>query len=348
MAEKKPKTLTVYNDLMAKLAQGNVAPVYLLMGEESYYIDKISEWIADHLLTEDERDFNLTMFYGSDVNSQRIMDEARRFPVMAERVVIIVKEAQTMKNLEKLEDYMASPVKSTVLVLCHKGGTIDSRKKIVTRAAANGVVFVSDPPRYDSDIKEFIKTYIARPEYDAKIDPRALDLMAAHIGGDLTRMTSELDKLLVAFAPGATRTITTDIIERLVGISKNYNVFELRDALINRDALRAHRIARYFDKNPKSGGLYAILPQLFSFYQNLLLAYYTPKPISETAIMAQLGLKTPWAVRDYSTAMRNYKAGHVLQIIGKIRETDARSKGLDNINTPPGELLKELITFILA
>ena len=171
--------------------------------------------------------------------------------------------------------------------------------------------------------------------------------MAAHIGGDLKRLSSELDKLLLSFPPGAPRKITAELIEQKIGISKNYNVFELREALINRDALKAHRIAKYFDENPKAGGLFALLPQTFSFFQNLMLAYYAPKPITETAIMSQLGLKTPWATRDYLTAMRNFPARKTIQIISKIREIDARSKGLDNASTAPGELLKELIAFIL-
>ncbi len=347
MAEKKPKTLDLYKKLMAELASGHITPVYLLMGEESYYIDKISEWLANNILSEEQRDFNLNIMYGADVNARRVMDEARRFPVMADRQVIIVKETQGLKDIDALEKYMEKPVSTTVMVLCYKGGTIDSRKKITAKAAACGKVFVSDSPRYDRDIIDFINEYIRHPEYNATIDQRAAQVVAAHIGGDLKRLSSELDKLLLAFQPGAPRKITADIIEQRIGISKSYNVFELRDALINRDALKAHRIAKYFDDTPKSGGLFTILPQVFSFFQNLMLAYYTPRPITETAIMAQLGLKSPWGTRDYMTAMRNYPARKTIEIISKIREIDARSKGLDNVNTTPGELLKELIAFIL-
>lgn len=347
MAEKKPNTLDNYKQLMDKLAHGQISPVYLLMGEESYYTDKICDWLSENLLKPEERDFNQTVLYGADANARQIMDEARRFPMMAERQVVIVKEAQAVKDIEALEKYMDRPVPTTVLILCYKNGTIDSRKKIVAKTAACGTVFVSESPRYDRDIIAFINDYIKRPEYNATIDQRAAQVTAAHIGGDLKRLSSELDKLLLGFAPGAPRRITPDMIEQKIGISKNYNVFELRDALINRDALKAHRIAKYFNDNPKAGGLFALLPQTFSFFQNLMLAYYAPKPITESAIMAQLGLKSPWATRDYMTAMRNFSARKTLQIISKIREIDARSKGLDNANTPPGELLKELIAFIL-
>lgn len=347
MAEKKPNSLDTFKQIMTKLKQGQTAPVYLLMGNESYYIDKICDWMASNLLKAEERDFNLNILYGADVTSKQVMEEARRYPIMADRQVLIVKEAQGMKDVDALEKYMDKPVSTTVLVICYKGGTIDGKKKIVAKAAQCGTVFVSEAPRYDKDIITFINDYIKQPDYNAKIDPRAAQVMAAHIGGDLKRLSSELDKLLLAFSPGAPRKITSELIEAKIGISKSYNVFELRDALINRDALKAHRIAKYFDDNPKSGGLFAILPQVFSFFQNLMLAYYTPKPINETAIMSQLGLKSPWATRDYITAMRNFPARKTLQIISKIREIDARSKGLDNANTPPGELLKELITFIL-
>ena len=172
--------------------------------------------------------------------------------------------------------------------------------------------------------------------------------MAAHIGGDLKRLASELDKLLLAFVPGAPRHITSDLIEQKIGISKSYNVFELRDALINRDALKAQRIVKYFDDNPKSGGLFALLPQTFAFFQNLMLCYYAPRPINESAIMAQLDLKTPWQTKDYMTALRNFSGKKTLDIISKLREVDARSKGLDNVNTTTGDLLKELVTFIVS
>ncbi|MBQ0073300.1 MAG: DNA polymerase III subunit delta [Prevotella sp.] len=347
MAEKKQSSAEAYKNIMAELQAGKVAPVYLLMGEESYYIDKVCEYITNNVLKEEEKDFNLTVLYGSDVSARQVMDQARRFPMMAERQVVVVKEAQSMKDLEEMEQYMDKPIASTVLVVCYKGGTIDGRKKITAKAQSIGRVLVSDPLRYDRDIIAFLTSYIKQPGYEATIDPRAAQVVAAHIGGDLKRLTSELDKVMISFPPGAKRVITSDIIEQKIGISKQYNVFELRDALINKDAVKAHRIAKYFDDNPKSGGLFAMIPQVFSFYQNLMLAYYAPRPITESAIMSQLGLKSPYATRDYITAMRNFPARKTIEIISKIREIDARSKGLDNVNTTPGDLMKELVSFIL-
>lgn len=346
MAEKKESTADKYNKMIAQIKEGNFSPVYILMGEESYYIDKVCEAIIDNALKEEEKDFNLTVLYGSETKAQRVMDEARRFPVMAERQVVVVREAQALKDLEQLEKYMDKPVPTTILVICYMGGTIDARKKLITKANAIGQVLNSEPLKYDKDIVRFINEYLKK-EHKAMIEERAAQVVAAHIGGDLKRLTSELEKVLISFSEKDKKYITSDLVESKIGISKNYNVYELRDALINRDALKAHRIAKYFEENPKSGGLFALLPQTFSFFQNLMLAYYTPNPKTESAIMSQLGLRNPYQIRDYIIAMKNYSPTKTLQIISKLREIDARSKGLDNVNTSSEELLSEMVSFIL-
>jgi len=348
-ATKKQSTAAAFRDIMAELKSGKVAPVYLLMGAESYYIDKVSEWIQKNLLKEEEKDFNLSIFYASDnsTTAQSIIDNARRYPIMAKRQVIIVRDMQALKNIEPLEKYLDNPVPSTVLVLCYMNGTIDARKKIVSRTSQIGRLLVSEPLKYDRDIIAFINDYISRPEYKATIDNRAAEVMAAHIGGDMKRMSSELDKLQLSFAPGAPRIITQELIEQKIGISKQFNVFEMRDALIKKDALKAHSIAKYFNSNPKAGGLFALLPLTFSYFQNLMLCHYVPKPVNDNAIMAQLGLKSPWGIKDYIEGMKNFSPMKTIQIISKIREVDARSKGLDNVSTPPEELLQELVSFIL-
>lgn len=346
MAEKKESTADKYNKMIAQIKEGNFSPVYILMGEESYYIDKVCEAIIDNALKEEEKDFNLTVLYGSETKAQRVMDEARRFPVMAERQVVVVREAQALKDLEQLEKYMDKPVPATILVICYMGGTIDARKKLITKANAIGQVLNSEPLKYDKDIVRFINEYLKK-EHKATIEERAAQVVAAHIGGDLKRLTSELEKVLISFSEKDKKYITSDLVESKIGISKNYNVYELRDALINRDALKAHRIAKYFEENPKSGGLFALLPQTFSFFQNLMLAYYTPNPKTESAIMSQLGLRNPYQIRDYIIAMKNYSPTKTLQIISKLREIDARSKGLDNVNTSSEELLSEMVSFIL-
>jgi len=341
MAEKKTVT---YDSVMRDLKAGAYAPVYILMGEEGYFIDKISDFIAENALPKEARDFNQDVVFGSDVAPNRIVDMARQFPVMAERRVVIVKEAQNLKNWDRLEKYMEKPVRSTVLVLCHKNGSIDGRKKILPKAAAVGLVFESKKKR-DYELPSFIEFYL-KTQGKATIDAKATQMIADHIGADLSRLTSELDKLLLSL-PESDRRITPDIVEQRIGVSKDFNAFEFRSAIVNRDVLKANRILDYFNKNPKSGGPFMLIPMLFSYFQNLLIAFYAPQPKTEESIARWLDLRSGWAARDYVTGMRNYSGVKVMQIITKIRETDAKSKGLDNPNTPVGELLRELVFFIL-
>lgn len=341
MAEK--KTIT-YDSLMHDLKSGKYSPVYILMGDEAYFIDKIADYIAQNAMLEEERDFNQDMVFGSDVTSNRIVDMARQFPVMANRRVVIVKEAQNLKNWDRLEKYMEKPVQTTVLVLCYKNGTIDGRKKILPKAAAVGVVFESKRKR-DYELPSFIDFYL-KTQGKATIDAKSAQMIADHIGADLSRLTSELDKLLLSL-PEADRRVTPDVVERQIGVSKDFNAFELRSAIVNRDVLKANRILDYFTKNPKSGGPFMLIPMLFSYFQNLLIAFYTPQPRNEENVARWLELRGGWAARDYITGMRNYSGVKVMQIVAKIRETDAKSKGLDNPDTPVGELLRELVFFIL-
>lgn len=341
MAEKKNVT---YDALMRELKEGKFAPVYVLMGEEAYYIDKISDYIAEHALPEEERDFNQEIVFGADTTANRIVDMARQFPVMAQRRVVIVKEAQNIKNWERLEKYFERPAQNTVLVLCYKNGVIDSRKKILLKASAVGVVFESKKKR-DYELPSFIEFYL-KNKGKATIDNKSAQMIADHIGSDLSRLTGELDKLILSLSP-TDRRVTPDIVEQRIGVNKDFNAFELRSAIVNRDVIKANRILDYFNKNPKVGSNFMLIPMLFSYFQNLLIAYYAPKPHTEECVARWLGLRGGWAAREYVTGMRNYTGVKVMQIIAKIRETDAKSKGLDNPNTPVGELLRELIFFIL-
>ena len=333
-----------FNAVMHDLQAGKYAPVYYLMGDEPYYIDQISDYIAEHALPADQRDFNQTVLFGSDVSASTVADAARRYPMMAERQVVIVKEAQNIKNTEAIEKYMKQPMQSTVLVMCHKNGKIDGRKREYIKAIQQaGVLFESMKLR-DRDLPPFIENYLR--ERQTAIDPKSTQLIAEAIGADLSRLTSELDKVLIAL-PEGDRRITPQVVEDQIGVSKDFNGFELRDAIVNRNIYKANLIINYFDKNPKAGSIYAFLPLLFSYFQNLMLAFYAPQRTSQEAVAQWLDLRSPWAAKDYMTGMRNYTATKVMQIIGKIREMDAKSKGLDNPNTPPGELMKELLFFIL-
>jgi DNA polymerase-3 subunit delta len=333
-----------YDSVMSELKSRRFKPVYYLMGDESYYIDKISDWIADNALPEDQRDFNQTVLFGSDVTASQVVDAAKRYPMMAEYQVIIVKEAQNIKHTEPLEKYMKAPMASTILVMCHKNGKIDGRKREYVKAIQQaGVLFESMKLR-DRELPSFIERYLKAQ--GATIDAKSTQMIADAIGADLSRLTSELDKVLLSMT-GEDRRVTPQIVEDQIGVSKDFNGFELRDAVINKDVYKANLIIKYFDENPKAGSIYAFLPLLFNYFQNLMIAFYCPNRNSQEALAQWLDMKSPWGARDYLTGMRNNTGTKVLQIISKMREMDAKSKGLDNPNTGPGELMKELIFFIL-
>ena len=341
MAETKNVT---YSSIMKELQSGQYRPVYYLMGEESYYIDKICDYIAEHALQPEERDFNLTIMFGSDVNASQIADAARRYPMMADRQVVIVKEAQNLKNTEALEKYLKQPSTTTVLVICHKNGKIDGRKREYVKAIQQaGILFESQKLR-ERDLPAFIENFVKQK--NASIDPKSTQLIAEAIGADLSRLVSELEKVLLGL-PEGDRRITPQVVEDRIGVSKDFNGFELRDAIVNRNVFKANQIINYFDKNPKAGNIYSFLPMLFNYFQNLMIAFYSPNKGSQEAVANWLELKSPWAAKDYMTGMRNFTAMKTMQIISKLREIDAKSKGLDNPNTPPEELMKELIFYIL-
>ena len=333
-----------FDAIMRDLQARKFVPVYYLMGDEAYYIDKISDYIADNVLQPEERDFNQTVLFGSDVSAAQIADAARRYPMMAEYQVVIVKEAQNLKNCDALEKYCKTPMKSTILVMCHKNGTIDGRKREYIKAIQSvGILFESKKLR-DRDLPPFIENYLKK--HQVSIDPKSTQLIADSIGADLSRLSSELDKLILSL-PEQDRRVTPQVVEDQIGVSKDFNAFELRNAIVNRDVFKANQIIKYFDENPKAGNIYSFLPMLFNYFQNLMIAFYAPKRQSQEGVAEWLELRSPWAAKDYMTGMRNYSGMKVMQIISKIREIDAKSKGLDNPNTPPGELMRELIFYIL-
>ena len=341
MAEK--KSGISYESIMKDLKARKFAPVYVLMGDESFYIDKISDYLLENVLTPEERDFNQTVVFGAETSAAQVADLCKGYPMMAEYRMVVVKEGQNLRNLEALERYLENPVKSTILVFCYKNGSLDRRKKFLPRAEKVGVVFESKK-LYDRQLPAFIENYLK--VHKATIEPKAVQMIADHIGADLHRLTSELGKLLISL-PDADRRVTPELVEREIGVSKDFNAFELRSAIINRDVFKANQIINYFDNNPKSGSLYALLPMLFSYFQNLMIAYYAPNKQNENELAKFLDLRGTWAVRDYMAGMRNYSGVKVMQIIDKFKEVDAKSKGLDNPNTSAGELMQELVFFIL-
>ena len=333
---------TTYEAIARDLKNRIYKPVYYLMGEESYYIDKISEYIAQTVLTDEEKEFNLTVVYGSDTDVATVINAAKRYPMMAERQVVIVKEAQQLKSIEELVYYVQKPLQSTVLVLCHKNGTIDRRKKLAAEVEKVGVLFESKKLK-EAQLPGFITSYLKRKSVD--IEPKASEMMTEFVGADLNRMAGELDKLVITLPQGVTR-VSPEQIELNIGISKDYNNYELRSALVAKDVLKANKIIKYFEENPKTNPIQMTLSVLFGFFSNLMLAYYAPEK-TEQGIAAQLGLRSPWQAREYIMAMRQYSGVKVMQIIGEIRYCDARSKGVGNSSLSDGDLLRELIYVIL-
>ena len=329
-------------DIVKDLQEKKYKPIYYLMGEESYYIDRIADYMAETILTEDEKEFNQIILYASDTDLSTIINAAKRYPMMAEHQVIIVKEAQNLKNLDELSFYLQKPQPSTILVFCHKNGSLDKRKKVTLEIEKAGVLFESKKMK-ETQLPGFITTYLKKKGID--IEPQASQLIAESIGSDLNRISSELDKLFLSLSPQQKR-VNSELVERHIGISKDFNNYELRNALIEKDVFKANQIVKYFNENPKNNPIQMTLATLFNFFSNLMLAYYAPEK-SEQGIATQLGLKTTWQSRDYISAMKRYSAVKVMYIISDIRECDARSKGVGNPSTDNGDLLKELIYKIL-
>ena len=333
---------TTYEEIARDLKNRIYKPVYYLMGEESYYIDRISEYIAQTVLNENEKEFNQTILYGADTDIATIINAAKRYPMMSKYQVVIVKEAQGVKNIDELSYYLQKPLESTILVLCHKHGVLDRRKKLAAEIEKVGVLFESKKIK-DTQLAGFITSYLKRKSIE--IEPKASEMMAEFVGTDLSRMAGELEQLIITLPKGQKR-ITPEQIEQNIGISKDYNNYELRNALIIKDVFKANQIIKYFEENPKTNPLQMTLSVLFNFFSNLMLAYYAPEK-SEQGIAAQLGLKSPWQSKDYLAAMRKYSGVKVMQIIGEIRYCDAKSKGVGNSSLGDGELLRELVYKIL-
>lgn len=331
-----------YEEIVRNLRNKVYAPVYFLMGEEDYYIDRISDYIINTVLTDTEKEFNLTVLYGSDTDIATIINAAKRYPMMSKYQVVAVREAQALRNLDELVYYLQKPLESTILVMCYKHGALDRRKKLVAELEKAGVLFESKKLK-DAQLPGFITSYLKRKQVE--IEPKASEMMAEFVGTDLNRMAGELEKLVITL-PAGQRRITPEQIERNIGISKDYNNFELRNALIEKDVLKANRIIKYFEENPKNNPLQVTLAVLFNFFANLMLVYYAPDK-SDRGIAAHLGLRSPWQAKDYENAMKRYTGVKVMQIVGAIRQCDAKSKGVGNSSVSDGELLRELVYFIL-
>ncbi len=331
--------LAILQDVRNKILK----PVYLLMGDESYYIDMICNAIVENALEEHERDFNQTILYGADIDDFAVVvNAAKRFPMMAQRQLVVVKEAQNIKGVDNLLYYLQKPLMSTVLVICHKNGALKN-KKVIAGIENIGVVYESKK-LYDNQLPAFVNTYVATKQLT--IDPKAASMMADFVGNDLSRLSSELDKLAISLPEGMMR-ITPEWVERNVGISKDYNNYELLNAIVTRNVLKATQIVQYFERNPKNNPLIVTISVLFNFFSNLMLCYYAPDK-SEQGLVQELGLRSTFQARDYVAAMRTYSAMKCVHIIAAIRQYDARSKGIGSgAMSNDGDLLKELVFKIM-
>ena len=333
-------------NVLKELQKGHYAPVYFLQGEEPFYIDLLAGYIEKNALSEAEKGFNQVICYGKDVPVGTLMNHARRFPMMANRQVVIVKEAQDIPDLAReeaqklLENYVTRPLPSTVLVLCHKYRCLDGRRPLA-KALEQHAVLVESKKIYDNQVPEWVATYCRGRGF--KVSNKATVMLAEFVGNDLNRLAGEIDKLLLNLPEGAE--ITGDTVQQYVGISKEYNVFELQKALIGRDVLKANQIIRYFEANPKDNPVIPIIALLFAFFCKVLVAYQLPDKSDKNLVSV---LKVPpFFVRDYVQSLKAYSLEKVIHIIHYLKEADLKSKGIDCGSATDGQILKELVFKIL-
>jgi DNA polymerase-3 subunit delta len=332
--------------VLKDLKSNKYSPVYFLQGEEPYYIDLIAEYIEKNCLNESEKSFNQTILYGKDVNINTILLNAKRFPMMSERQVVIVKEAQEVSDLGKeagdtqLNAYIQNPLPSTVLVFCYKYKSLDARKT-VTKNLDKFSVLVSSKKIYDNQLPDWVTSYFTQKGF--KINPRASLMLAEFVGNNLSRLSNESDKLLINLKAG--QEVNEDLVEKYVGISKEFNVFELQQALIKRDIYKANQIVRYFEANPKDNPIIPIISVLFNFFSKLLQVHGSDNKTESH--LAKLLSVNPYFAKDYLKGAQTYPPSKVMNIIHYLRLADLLSKGVDAASVKEGQILKELVFKIL-
>lgn len=341
-----------FQQIMTDLKKKMYQPVYFLMGEEPYFIDAISDYIEKNVLDENEKEFNQSVLYGRDIDVLTMLSSAKRFPMMSNHQVVIIKEAQNIRDLvgrdkgdeEKHKHpfltYIENPQKSTLLVICYKYKTLDKRTSLAKNIAKHALVFESKK-LYENKIPDFIGSYLKNKNYS--IGPSASVLLTEYLGTDLSRITNELDKLMISLPEKSE--ITIDLIQTNIGISKEYNSFELQNALGKRDVLKANRIVNYFAANDKDHPMVVTISSLYGYFSKLLSYHFLPDKSKNTAAAA-LGVN-PFFLADYERAAKLYPPLKLKGIISDLREYDLKSKGVDNTSVSGGELLKELVFKIL-
>lgn len=327
------EVLKIVNDIKG----GNIKPLYFLMGEEPYYIDKLSDYIEGKVLTEEEKGFNQTVLYGRDVTIEDIISTAKRYPMMAERQVVIVKEAQDLiRTIDKLESYAENPMATTVLVFCYKYKTLDKRKKLTKLLAKSGVLYESKK-LYENQVGDWIKRVLAGKKY--AIEPKATAMLVEFLGTDLSKINNELEKLQIILPVGST--ISPKDIEENIGFSKDFNVFELRKALGERNQLKAYTIAENFAQNPKDNPMVVTTSLVFGFFIQLL-KYHGLKDRNPKNVAAVIGVN-PFFLKEYDVALKNYPMKKVSQIVTSLRDIDVKSKGVGANALSQSDLLREML-----
>lgn len=327
--------------IVSAIRQKKLKPVYFLMGEEPYYIDKISDFIAANVLTEEERSFNQMALYGKETSIDEIVSNAKRFPMMAEHQVLIVKEAQELsRTIENLLSYVENPQPTTVLVICYKYKKIDKRKKLYKAVQKHGVLFESKK-LYENQVADWIRKVLQGKQY--QISPKASALLVEFLGTDLSRINNELQKLFLVVPKGAE--ITPTHIEEHIGISKDYNNFELKKAIGERNITKASKIINYFSQNPKDNPFVLTITLLNSFFTQLL-KYHGLSDYSSKNVASALGV-SPFFVNEYSIAAKNYPMKKVSKVISNLRELDLKGKGVNAQNMSHQDLLKELLVKVM-
>ena len=327
--------------IVSDIKSGNIKPIYFLMGDEAYYIDKISDFIEKTVLDEAEKGFNQAVMYGRDTSIEEIVSSAKRYPMMADRQVLIVKEAQDLsRSIEKLVAYAENPQQTTVLVLNYKYKKLDKRKKLYKAIAKHGLLFESKK-LYENQVSDWIRRVLGGKKY--QIEPKAAQMLVEFLGTDLSKISNELDKLILILEAG---TIITPLhIEENIGISKDYNNFELRKAVGEKNIVKANRIINYFAENPRGNPLVMTISLLNSFFTQLLM-FHGLENKSKNTVAGALGV-SPYFVEEYFGAARNYPMRKVAQVIAMLRDADLKSKGVGATNNNQANILKELLFKIL-
>ncbi|PLX19385.1 MAG: DNA polymerase III subunit delta [Marinilabiliales bacterium] len=331
-----------FNQIISDLKNKIYKPIYFLSGDEPYFIDLITKYIHDNVLSDAEKSFNQTVLYGKEAEIHTVINTAKRFPMMANYQVVIVKEAQNIKKIEDLIHYAENPLNSTLLVINYKYKTLDKRKKLYKAIQQKGVLFESKK-LYENEVTSWINAYLKNR--NRTIDPSAGMLLTEYLGTDLSKTANELDKLIITLPDGEFN-ITTNHIERNIGISKDYNNFELHKALTQKNVLKANRIVNYFSHNQKDNPFTLTISTLYHFYSKVLTYHFVKNKNDKRNVAATLKVN-PYFVGDYEKAARNYNPKKTVEVISLLREYDLKSKGYQNVSTSHGELLKELVYKIL-